>query len=616
MKLGKDQGIMKRLFTSALVILILFALGCSFMNTPAPSKSEEMQDVFSEGIDAGSNDKRNPDIVTQQDTRVYWTYDQKNRVLAIHGKGPMPDPVNIESDRPYKMFANEIEKVIVNDGITRICDGAFYGLSQLKDVELPNSIESIGVNAFDHTPWYDALSPDEHNNIVFKHFLLGSIEPSGVIVIPDDVVCVADDVGKGTTSWNYQSCYSTQYVAEHNKRFVTEDGVLFSADKTIIISFPSQKNVSNYCVPDTVKTIGNFCFSGNNSIIAVELPESVEEIRRGAFSNCHALSSITSPNNLRRIDAYAFCETGIKSFAFPGSVNYIGSYAFAYSNLQSVVLPEQITCVEEGTFEWCNNLSEITLPNGIRAIQANAFAGCPILEIQFPETLEYITYNSFGERGSDRCQLNYTTDGNGAYIINGRVLVGGDSGTTVNPAINHYTQYGSLIIPENISCVMQGWRKPDAYDASLNPRYSTIQGSLYSADGKILISVSKNQSFLNVPEGVMTIRPYVCMGCNQLESIILPKSLNKIEPFAFFMSSIRQITISNTVTEIGRFAFDGADALTDIYFDGTQEEWEKIYISSGNDPVLKSTVHFSDGSVQLGYQSNSSSNESAKISDN
>ena len=66
-----------------------------------------------------------------------------------------------------------------------------------------------------------------------------------------------------------------------------------------------------------------------------------------------------------------------------------------------------------------------------------------------------------------------------------------------------------------------------------------------------------------------------------------------IDNSAFAGEPITSITIPSTVVEIGRKAFNGCTALKDVYYDGTEEEWnEKVSVSSNNDPLLDATFHF------------------------
>ena len=76
--------------------------------------------------------------------------------------------------------------------------------------------------------------------------------------------------------------------------------------------------------------------------------------------------------------------------------------------------------------------------------------------------------------------------------------------------------------------------------------------------------------FINIPEGAFS-------DCSKLESIYIPKS----------------------VIDIGWAAFAGCNNLKDVYYEGTQEEWERIYIEESyldegddNDALLNANIHY------------------------
>ena len=79
-----------------------------------------------------------------------------------------------------------------------------------------------------------------------------------------------------------------------------------------------------------------------------------------------------------------------------------------------------------------------------------------------------------------------------------------------------------------------------------------------------------------------------------------------ISASAFAGESITSVSIPHTIEEIGRRAFNGCTSLTDIYYDGTADDWAKINISSGNDILSSVTIHFKEvaGSQGLAYSIN------------
>ena len=74
----------------------------------------------------------------------------ENGILTVNGNGAMPDYANPE-DTPWFAQRNEINKIIINDGITHIGNLAFYGLTNATEAIVPESVESIGLCAFSYT---------------------------------------------------------------------------------------------------------------------------------------------------------------------------------------------------------------------------------------------------------------------------------------------------------------------------------------------------------------------------------------------------------------------------------------------------------------------------------
>ena len=91
--------------------------------------------------------------------------------------------------------------------------------------------------------------------------------------------------------------------------------------------------------------------------------------------------------------------------------------------------------------------------------------------------------------------------------------------------------------------------------------------------------------------------------CTDTELVIPPVSPENdvvigIDNSAFAGEAITSVSFPNTLEEIGRRAFNGCASLTDVYYDGTEEEWNEINISSGNDVIENATKHFNEPAVE------------------
>jgi len=95
-------------------------------------------------------------------------------------------------------------------------------------------------------------------------------------------------------------------VADDNPYFCCVDGVLFNKDKTILLRVPTMENVDTYIIPDTVKKIGEYCFSGSGNLLRISIPSSVEVIEDNAFQWCKKLKEIYIPKSVKEMGKNVF----------------------------------------------------------------------------------------------------------------------------------------------------------------------------------------------------------------------------------------------------------------------------------------------------------------------
>ena len=115
------------------------------------------------------------------------------------------------------------------------------------------------------------------------------------------------------------------------------------------------------------------------------------------------------------------------------------------------------------------------------------------------------------------------------------------------------------------------------------------------------VSASTGLEFDSNGDGTCVV---ISMGdCTDTELVIPAKSPDGdtvigIEASAFAGEAITSVSFPSTIKEIGRRAFYSCTALTDVYYDGTEEEWNNVYINAtGNDAIVNATKHFKTPAV-------------------
>ena len=167
-----------------------------------------------------------------------------------------------------------------------------------------------------------------------------------------------------------------------------------------------------------------------------------------------------------------------------------GSMFHTMPKLKSVWLPKNTRMVQRAAFWECPELSFYNLPEGLTYIEYYAFGQSQMASVTLPKSLSYISY-----------------------------------------------QYHTLGYLDNI------------YVANSHPLWKSIDGVVYSLDGKTLLMFPRNRSHYDVPEGVETLGRD-CFDLASFTSIKLPSTLSTLEYYAFRHTTISSITLPAGVKEI------------------------------------------------------------------
>ncbi len=125
----------------------------------------------------------------------------------------------------------------------------------------------------------------------------------------------------------------------------------------------------------TLTTIGSYSFSDCSSLVAINIPPTVNYIGTYVFNNCVSLSSIILPEKLATIGKYTF---------------------LCCRSLVTMDIPSKVVSIGEGAFDGCVSLSQISIPDGITSLPAFAFANCTSLKtIPLSEQLKVIEEGCF-----------------------------------------------------------------------------------------------------------------------------------------------------------------------------------------------------------------------------
>ena len=312
----------------------------------------------------------------------------------------------------------------------------------------------------------------------------------------------------------------------------------------------SYSGLTSVSIPKSVTSIGNSAFLSCSSLTSVTIPDSVTTIGGSAFYECRSLTSVTIPGSVTSIDGSTFDEcTGLTSVTILEGVTSIGTYAFcACSSLTSVSIPDSVTTIGDSAFLKCSNLTSVTIPESVTSIGERAFCACSSLtSVSIPDSVTTIGYSTFNGCNSLTC----------VTIPNSVTAIGSYAFYVCSSLTN-------VTIPEGITVI-----------------------------GDSTFFRCSNLTSVTIPNSVTNIGDNAFYGCNSLTSVSIPDSVTSIGDSAFgACSKLTSVFIPNSVTSIGNNAFRWCSNLADVYFGGTEEQWKKISIADGNDPLLNATIHY------------------------
>ena len=434
------------------------------------------------------------------------------------------------------------------------------------------------------------------------------------ITIPRSV----KQIGEG--AFSYCGKLKQINVDPDNINYTTENGVLLTKDKTVLVSGIN----GDVVIPDAVKRIGKEAFCGCRGLTNVTIPKSVIEIGASAFEGCTNLTEITIPSSVKAIGEEAFKEcTGLRRFRvdagnpvyasenglllskdkkilvcgingnviIPNTVTVIGSHAFdgcegwdGSCPLRSVKIPDSVIEIGESAFEDCKGLKDIAIPNSVTKICDKAFAGCRGLNkvkigsgvrsigkeafswcknltgVTIPDSVIDIDKSAF-----ERCEkLASVRIGKGVKVISGYVFE--DSGlesVEIPSSVTRIEAYAFVGCTNLVSVKLDKNSTHVADDAFRNCT-KLGQGGFIIIGGK-LSGYNGTTGNVVIPVGTTEIGAEAFRSRKDLTSVTIPNTVKKIGKSAFkYCSGLTSITIPDSVTEIGEEAFYDCDALRSV----------------------------------------------------
>lgn len=285
-------------------------------------------------------------------------------------------------------------------------------------------------------------------------------------------------------------------------------------------------------------TIGWYDSSYNNSygtfkkyvnLTSVELPYDIGGIVNNAFEGC---------------DKLQYNEYGGARYLGNAKNPYVALVSVTSRDLSCIDVHKDTKVICDNAFEYCSNLKEITLYNGLRIIGMNAFMHCSKLEsITIPDSITKVDDAFWG------CDLKYNEYGNAYYL-----------GNEKNPYVVLMTTFGATSVRMNASTKTI---RSGIFNKNENLTSVTIDGVTHINEG--MFKDCKNLTDVTISDKVTSIGAEAFCDCVSLKNITIPRGITSIDDKVFYRcSGLTSITIPKGVTNIGASSFAACSSLTSI----------------------------------------------------
>lgn len=428
---------------------------------------------------------------------------------------------------------------------TKVGDSVFKDCADLVAVKLPNSVVEIDSYAF-----YNCIN-------------LESVE-----------------LAEGLTSIGYAAFHECEKL----KNITIPSSVSTMGDRV----FYKCTNLESVNIPEGITSIGSAMFAHCTTFTTITIPDSVTSINENAFNGCTGLTSLTIGQGVESIGAQAFLEcTGLTSITIPESVTSMGPRAFGYftgeliinsklvetdyteenrrgSNshwldlcgFTKVTFGSNVTRIGDNAFHSCSTLKSVTIPSSVTSIGQNAFANCYRLEyINVPNSVTSIGKYAF-EECTGRLEMN------SREIIEKEYEYEYDSDAAESSYNNYWikkSRFSEIVLGGNITKIGRyAFHKCEGIEEVVIPNGVASIGddAFYGCSG---------MKYLSIPNSIASIGQYAFHGCTG-ELVVncnIPASKYSAEG-AFFYSKFTSVTIGDSVTTIGDYAFYNNSAMTTV----------------------------------------------------
>lgn len=520
----------------------------------------------------------------------------------------------------HLLSAQEIEatRYVIKEGTVTIAGRAFAGLT-VGALTIPTTIEHFGTNAFDkcnigffYAPsleqWCRYTFATPASNPIFgagdvyfaEELLTDLVVPAEVTVLNDYAFIGYNKLCSVTFHKNVTrvGLDAFRYCEKMEKLYFSDMTLWYTAELNHIPDWEFFYVNENYAKRRNIRLYLN-----GEPVTHLEIPDEIEEIWAHTFGICETITSITLPEGSQLRGQPYWHDENIRAVYYKGQPSKIDGVVYPY---QFFSYPKSIYYFTEdapgatGSY-WCYDENgairfwHICTP-GEAATCATAQSCTECRKILSP-ALGHVYEQDNACTVCGNAGLRYALNDDGTYTVVGIVnrtdrhihIPSSHKGKPVTAigenAFKNCGEIRSVIIAEGIRSI-----EASAFYGCAKLVKITVPDSVSYIGTYAFFNCSWLEPF-DLPESLTVLGMYAFVGCRSLTSFIIPEGITVLGGYTFSnCNSLRYVVLPKSLVSIGKSALAGCESLSKIYYHGTAEQWEAVFINGKSNTDLTPAI--------------------------
>ena len=220
------------------------------------------------------------------------------------------------------------EGYVIPPTVEELGSNCFANVYGMQSLTIPSYVKTIGEGVFSGCVMSEIILEDGVESIGYGAFA------NTVNLVTIDIPASVNELVPG--AFSYAVSLLKINVDENNENYASDNGILYSKDKTVLIAFPAGCTDEVYTTEPSVTEIAELAFSSNMYLKTIKLNNNIQTVGDMAFSECAELNEVYCyPENLTDVAELAFVSENLMEggtlYVPKGRVDFYLSQPWVYN---------------------------------------------------------------------------------------------------------------------------------------------------------------------------------------------------------------------------------------------------------------------------------------------